>query len=60
MRCSPAVAAAAGAAGSQGWGPLASLAVYQGVSVVEMAQWLVALTPEERKQVLAMYAADMS
>lgn len=56
---SHAEAVAAEAAAGQGWGPVASLAVWQDVDVTEMAQWLLKLTPEQRQQVLAMYAADM-
>jgi hypothetical protein len=57
-QCSQADAAAAGAAALQGWGHVASLAVWQGVSVVEMAQWLLQLTAEQRQEVLGMYAED--
>lgn len=57
-QCSQADAEAADAAALQGWGPVASLAVWQGVSVVEMAQWLLQLTAEQRQEVLGMYAED--
>jgi hypothetical protein len=59
QQCSRADADAAAAAAQQGWGPVASLAVWQGVSVAEMALWLLQQTPEQRQQLLAMYADDM-
>jgi hypothetical protein len=40
-------------------GPIASLALWQGVGVVEMAEWLLQLNAEERRQVLAMYSEDV-
>ena len=58
-QCTQAEATAADAAAGQGWVPVASLALWQGVGAAEMAQWLLKLTPEQRQQVLAMYASDM-
>lgn len=55
----PSAAAAAEAAADKGWGPVASLAVWQGVGVVEMAEWLLQLTAEQRQQVLEMYSDDL-
>jgi uncharacterized protein YciI len=57
-QCSQADAEAADAAALQGWGHVASLAVWQGVSVAEMAQWLLQVTAEQRQEVLGMYAED--
>lgn len=59
QQCSQADAAEADAAARQGWGHVASLAVWQGVTVAEMALWLLQQTPEQRQQLLAMYAKDM-
>lgn len=55
-QCPQAVADAAEAAAAEGWGPVASLAVWQGVGLSEMAEWLLRLSSEERRQVLAKYA----
>lgn len=59
-QCPQPVVAAAEEAASKGWGPIASLALWQGVGVVEMAHWLLQLSAEERQQVLAMYSEDVS
>lgn len=59
QQCSQADADEADAAARQGWGPVASLAMWQGVTVAEMALWLLQQTPEQRQQLLAMYADDM-
>lgn len=57
--CSEAAASAASAAATAGCGAIASLAVWQGMDVVHMAEWLLQLTPEQRQQVLLMYSEDL-
>jgi len=58
--CSQAVIDAADAASKGGWGPVASLAVWQGVDVVDMAEWLLQQTAEQRKAVMSWYTQDVS
>lgn len=60
VRASAAVLSAARAAAEKGDSVLASLAVWQGMQVTEVAQMLLQLNAQERTELMLMYAADMT
>jgi hypothetical protein len=56
----PAVREAAAAAAEQGCGALASLAVWQRLHVADMAERLIGMTVQQRRQLLGQYADEMA